>query len=1139
MGNEQTGTGETEPEQTGPAQTGTGHDDASIEGIFAQHADRTALRQRSGAEITDTSFRELWDRASALAAALGETVSAGDRIAVLGTATADAVTLDLAAWILGAVSVPLQASAPVAALDAIVEETKPVWIAVTAEQAATARAVAGAAGGGIRTMLLDTETHADGGTGTGTDTAADPTLDALVARGADLPRPTPWHPAPGEDPLALLLYTSGSTGTPKGAMYTRSMVERMWHALRQAPADPDAAHGIVGYAYLPMSHLTGRSTLLATLGRGGTVALATSTDLSALFDDLRAFAPTELVFVPRVAEMVRQEGDREEQRQLAAGRGTDPGAVRAEVQADLRVRAFGGRIAQAICTSAPLTPELRGYIEGCLGITLHDMYGSTEAGGVLHDGVIQQPPVLEHKLVDVPELGYLTTDLPHPRGELLVKSASVIAGYYRRPDVTAAVFDEDGFYRTGDVMAQTGPGTYAYLDRRNNVIKLSQGEFVAVASLEATYGGTPEVHQIALHGDSRHAFLVAVVVPAAAGASEREILAALQRTAREHGLAPYEVPRGVIVEPQPFTVRDGLLSDAGKLLRLRLTQRYGERFAALYDALEAQQTAPLVAALRERAGDEPTVDTVVRATIQLLGAEVPPATAAAARFSDLGGDSLSALTFSAILEDVFGTEVPVGVITDPTNDLAAVAAFVERSASDDRPTVTRVHGAGASTLRVGDLRLERMLGGIPTPVRRAPAARPGSRTVLLTGANGYLGRFLAIDWLERLAPAGGTLVCVVRGADDADARRRLEAAFAADPAFAERFAELSGALEVLSGDVSEHRLGLDEERWTALAARVDLVAHAAALVNHVLPYPALFGPNVVGTAEVIRLAIAAGSVPVTFVSSVAVAGGARPSAAADAAPSAPGALDEDADIRATIPEWAVGDEYANGYGASKWASEVLLREAHEHHGVPVAVFRSDMILAHPRWRGQVNLPDVFTRLMWSVLTTGLAPASFVRRGPDGERQPSHYDGLPADFTAAAIDAIGAAVTEGHRTFNVVNPHDDGVSLDTFVDWLREDGHEIEVVDDHAEWVDRFREALASLPDADRARSVLPLMHAFAAPEEPHAGSAIPADAFAAAVRAVRPLGSPEIPSLDRALIAKVADDLAFLGLLAPARVTVR
>lgn len=1097
--------------------------DTSIEAVFEQHADRPALRQRSGADIIDTSFRELWDRASALAAALGDTVSAGDRIAVLGAATADVVTLDLASWILGAVSVPLQASAPVEALRAIVDETAPVWIAATVELSATALAVAGTSGGDVRTMSLDADADAD----------ADLTLEELVVRGAGLPRLDPWHPAPGEDPLGLLLYTSGSTGTPKGAMYTRSMVERLWHALRPdaAVSVEDADSGIVGYAYLPMSHLTGRAAMLATLGRGGTVALASSTDLSTLFEDLRAFAPTELVFVPRVAEMVRQEGDREEQRRIGAG-STDRAAVRSAVQADLRVRAFGGRVQQAICASAPLTPELRRYIETCLGVTLHDLYGSTEAGSILRDGVVQQPPVTEHKLVDVPELGYRITDRPYPRGELLVKSTAVIAGYFHRPEVTAAVFDEDGFYRTGDVMAQTGADTYEYLDRRNNVIKLSQGEFVAVAALEATYGGTSEVHQIALHGDSRHAFLVAVVVPAVAGTPERELLAALQRTAREHALAPYEVPRGVIVEPQPFTVENGLLSDARKLLRPRLTERYGERFAALYDSVDAQQSGTLVTTLRARADDEPTVDTVIRAAREFLGAEVSPATAARSRFSDLGGDSLSALTFSGILEDVFDAEVPVGVITDPTNDLAAVAAFVERSSSDDRPTVTRVHGADASTLRASDLRLDRMLGGTPESVPRA-AGQARIRTVLLTGANGYLGRFMALDWLERLAPVDGTLVCLVRGVDDADARHRLEAAFSADPAFAERFAELADSLEVLAGDVSEYHLGLDEQRWQDLAARVDLVAHAAALVNHVLPYPALFGPNVVGTAEVVRLAIAAGSVPLTFVSSVAVAGGARPSAASDAEPSAPAALDENADIRATIPEWTVGDEYANGYGASKWASEVLLREAHDRHGVPVAVFRSDLVLAHPRWRGQVNLPDLFTRLLWSVLTTGLAPASFVRSGPDGGRLRSHYDGLPADFTAASIDAIGASVTEGYHTFNVVNPHDDGVSLDTFVDWLIEDGHHVERVTDHAEWVNRFREAMEALPDEDRARSVLPLMHAFAAPEEPHAGSAIPADVFRAAVRAVRPLGASEIASLDHALITKAADDLLFLGLLKP------
>ena len=85
------------------------------------------------------------------------------------------------------------------------------------------------------------------------------------------------------------------------------------------------------------------------------------------------------------------------------------------------------------------------------------------------DGAISRPPVIDYKLVDVPELGYFSTDKPHPRGELLVKSETATPGYYKRPEVTAEVFDADGYYRTGDVMAEIAPDHLVYVDRRNNV----------------------------------------------------------------------------------------------------------------------------------------------------------------------------------------------------------------------------------------------------------------------------------------------------------------------------------------------------------------------------------------------------------------------------------------------------------------------------------------------------------------------------------------------------------------------------------------------------------------------------------------------------------------------------------------------
>ena len=78
-------------------------------------------------------------------------------------------------------------------------------------------------------------------------------------------------------------------------------------------------------------------------------------------------------------------------------------------------------------------------------------------------------------------------------------------------------------------------------------------------------------------------------------------------------------------------------------------------------------------------------------------------------------------------------------------------------------------------------------------------------------------------------------------------------------------------LEVLAGDVDEPNLGLDGATWNRLADNVDLIVHPAALVNHVLPYSQLFGPNVVGTAEVIRLALTSKLKPVNYVSTVAVA----------------------------------------------------------------------------------------------------------------------------------------------------------------------------------------------------------------------------------------------------------------------------
>jgi fatty acid CoA ligase FadD9 len=413
-----------------------------------------------------------------------------------------------------------------------------------------------------------------------------------------------------------------------------------------------------------------------------------------------------------------------------------------------------------------------------------------------------------------------------------------------------------------------------------------------------------------------------------------------------------------------------------------------------------------------------------------------------------------------------------------------------------------------------------------TEAAALPRAAGTPHTILLTGASGYLGRFLTLEWLERLAETGGQLVCIVRGTDADAAAKRLEDVFqSGDPHLTQRFCDLAADhLEVIAGDIGEPNLGLDQATWQRLAQSVDLIVHPAALVNHVLPYEQLFGPNVVGTAELIRLAITARIKPVTYLSTVAVAMSVH---AAN--------FEEDGDIRTVSPVRPVDASYANGYANSKWAGEVLLREAHDLCGLPVAVFRSDMILAHSRYAGQLNVPDAFTRLIFSLLVTGIAPFSFYETDDRGDRAGAHYDGLPADFVAESVTTLGEqAATEGslrYRSFDVMNPHDDGISLDVFVDWLIDAGHDIRRIDDYDEWLGRFETALRALPDKQRQHSVLPLLDAYRTPETPLRGAPAPTDEFRGAVRAAKIGADNDIPHLSAALIDKYVSDLRLLGLV--------
>jgi fatty acid CoA ligase FadD9 len=1125
----------------------------AIHTVMTGYADRPALGQRAVEFVTDASGRtvaeyqprfdtitygETWARIRALADSLANNpVQVGDRVATLGFTSADYAIVDMALSLTGAVAVPLQTSAPVSQLHPILVETEPVAILSSVDHLADAVELALTAYAPQRLIVFDyhprIDDHREAFENARNALAAkDVTVEALddvIAGGAKHaagPEITRGH----DDDLRLLIYTSGSTGTPKGAMYTDRLMANCWRGWFAPEWDTEGKLPAITFNFMPISHVMGRVILYSTLGAGGTAYFAAKSDLSTLLDDLALVRPTKLDLVPRIWEMLFQEIQSQVDKRVADG--ADRDEVEHDVLAEQRVKMLGGRQFSAMTGSAPISPELRTWAEDFMDVHLINGYGSTEDGVVLVDDTLRRPPVLDYKLVDVPELGYFATDRPHPRGELYVKSTDLIPGYYRRPEITAELFDADGWYHTGDVMAEIGPDQLVYVDRRNNVLKLSQGEFVTVSKLEAAYGGHPSIRQIFVYGNSARSYVLAVIVPtddalASVGGDTEAVKPllseALQTVARDSGLQSFELPRDFLVETTPFTLENGLLTGIRKLARPQLKARYGPELEQMYvDLVDGQ--ADVLRELRADGANQPVLETVGRAAGALLGTaatDVSPD----AQFTELGGDSLSALTFANLLHDIFGVDVPVGVIVSPASDLAAIAAYVEDQlgGGSKRPTYDAVHGRDATAVHARDLTLEKFLDeatlaaapSLPGPAREV-------RTVLLTGSTGFLGRYLALEWLERMSLVGGKVIALVRAKDDDAARARLDATFdSGDATLLTHYQDLAADhLEVLAGDKGDANLGLSQDDWQRLADTVDLIVDPAALVNHVLPYSQLFGPNVVGTAELIRIALTTRIKPFVYVSTIGVGDGITP-----------GHFVEETDVRQMSATRKVDETYANGYGNSKWAGEVLLREAHDLAGLPVSVFRCDMIMADTTYAGQLNVPDMFTRMMLSLVATGIAPTSFYELDAGGSRQRSHFDGLPVEFIADAISTLGANVTESYETYHVMNPYDDGISMDTFVDWLVEAAYPITRVAGYAGWLERFETALRALPEKQRQASLIPLLHNYQQPAAPINGSLAPADHFREAVQDAKIGPDKDIPHLSAPLIVKYASDLKLLGLL--------
>jgi fatty acid CoA ligase FadD9 len=245
---------------------------------------------------------------------------------------------------------------------------------------------------------------------------------------------------------------------------------------------------------------------------------------------------------------------------------------------------------------------------------------------------------------------------------------------------------------------------------------------------------------------------LAVIVPTPIALAEYgnspALTAALHESVQQTAVAAeaqsHEVPVDFLIETEPFTDQNGLLSGLGKQLRARLKEHYGGRLEQMYADI-AVVVADEMRVLRQTAADRPVAETVARASRALIGtagADRSPE----AHFTDLGGDSLSALTFSNLLEEIL---VPAGVIISPANSLGELADYIhtQRSAGAQRPTSATIHGQGATSSSASELALDKFIDAQTfSNAKKLPHITGVPDAVLLTGASGWLVPFLLLAW---------------------------------------------------------------------------------------------------------------------------------------------------------------------------------------------------------------------------------------------------------------------------------------------------------------------------------------------------------------------------------------------------------
>ncbi|KAJ1729624.1 medium-chain fatty acid-CoA ligase faa2 [Coemansia sp. Benny D160-2] len=442
----------------------------------------------------------------------------------------------------------------------------------------------------------------------------------------------PRPPSPSD--VSTISYTSGTTGRPKGVVSTHANYVYAAKALYRAAA---LAHSTY-LSFFTLAHCFERSIVYTGMLGGMHVGFF-SGDVARVFDDAQALRPTVMAGVPHLfneiyhrmaadtvggggwAATLARTAIKQKMQRLEAGKGVRHG-LWDRLACNRMAQLFGGRLKLLVSGADPIDAHVLDFLRAAVSCPLLETYGLSEScaaatacmvNGRAQGHVGVPLPGVDVCLRDVPEIGFLTSNQPSPRGELLVRGPNVFMGYYRDEARTHVAVDGE-WLATGDLAQLTEDGCIQIVDRRENFVRLPEpiDAVVALEHLETVYSHHPLVHDVFIHCTPGRAELVAVVVPvpdaflklareitgnAAADiedlANDDQVRSAILIVLYQHGkkalLRPCEMVADVFCETVAFDVEgNGLLTPTYKLRRNVAAKYYRKQIDDMYQRIATQ-----------------------------------------------------------------------------------------------------------------------------------------------------------------------------------------------------------------------------------------------------------------------------------------------------------------------------------------------------------------------------------------------------------------------------------------------------------------------------------------------------------------------------------------------------------------------